>query len=118
MKTARAAAAPYTTKDGSTIRELMHPLVHGNAAQSLAEATVPPGGMTALHRHARTEELYHVLEGRGRMTLGEREFDVAPGDTVLIAPGTPHRIGNPGHAELRFLCACAPAYSHEDTELL
>jgi len=31
---------PYITKDGSIIRELIHPAVHGNSNQSLAEATV------------------------------------------------------------------------------
>ena len=31
---------PFTTKDGSIIRELMHPSVHGNANQSPAEAIV------------------------------------------------------------------------------
>ena len=50
----------YVTKDGSVIRELMHPQQHGGRAQSLAEATVPPGTRTLLHRHALTEELYHV----------------------------------------------------------
>jgi len=118
MKTVRDDCAPYETKDGSTIRELMHPGVHGNAAQSLAEASVSPGGITALHRHAKTEELYYVLEGRGRMTLGERTFEVAPGETVLISPLTAHRIENIGEDTLRFLCCCAPAYSHEDTQLL
>lgn len=118
MKTERAASPPYVTKDGSTIRELMHPGVHGNAAQSLAEAGVPVGTTTVLHRHALTEELYHVLEGHGRMTLGAECFDVKPGDTVLIPPGTAHCIENTGTVELRFLCSCAPAYSHEDTELL
>lgn len=109
---------PYITKDGSEIRELMHPAVHGNRAQSLAEATVPPGGSTVLHRHAITEELYHVTAGRGLMTLGESDFEVVAGDTIHIAPGTAHRIANTGAEPLRLLCACAPAYSHDDTELL
>ncbi len=108
----------YITKDGSEIRELMHPDVQGNQAQSLAEATVPPATRTVLHRHARTEELYHITAGTGLMTLGERRFDVGPGDTVCIAPGTPHCIENTGVEPLRILCACSPAYSHGDTELL
>jgi hypothetical protein len=37
MKTAYRDVAPYTTKDGSEIRELMHPAVHGNAKQSLSK---------------------------------------------------------------------------------
>jgi mannose-6-phosphate isomerase-like protein (cupin superfamily)/DNA-binding transcriptional regulator YiaG len=109
---------PYITKDGSIIRELMHPAVHGNHAQSLAHATVPTGKRTLLHRHLHTEELYHVVGGRGRMILGKDTFPVRTGDTVCIPPGTPHRIEATGPTPLRILCCCSPAYSHEDTELL
>jgi mannose-6-phosphate isomerase-like protein (cupin superfamily) len=109
---------PYVTKDGSVIRELMHPAVHGNVNQSLAEATVPQGQCTTLHRHGRTEELYHVTAGQGRMTLGEESFGVTAGDTVCIPPGTPHCIENTGAGDLVILCCCSPAYDHEDTELL
>ena len=119
MNRTRYADIPvYLTKDGSEIRELMHPSVQGNRAQSLAEATVTPGQRTSLHRHARTEELYHVTAGRGLMTLGESRFDVGPGDTVHIAPGTPHCIEALGDEPLRILCSCSPPYSHDDTELL
>ena len=51
-------------------------------------------------------------------TLGGERFSVAAGDTVCIAPGTPHCIANTGDAPLKILCACSPAYSHADTELL
>lgn len=113
-----AEVSPYITKDGSEIRELMHPSVHGNRAQSLAEATVQPGGRTQLHRHHRTEELYHVTAGAGRMTLGGETFVVQVGDTVCIPPGTPHCIEALGAGPLRLLCCCAPPYDHADTELL
>ncbi len=118
FRTALAAVEPYLTKDGSEIRELMHPDHHCARQQSLAEATVAPGGVTLLHRHLRTEELYHITAGRGLMTLGERVFEVRRGDTVVIPPGTPHCIRNTGRRPLRLLCCCAPAYSHADTELL
>lgn len=108
----------YVTKDGSEIRELMHPNVHGNQAQSLAEATVPTGTRTHLHRHLKTEEIYHVTAGTGLMTLGTQEFPVEAGDTVLIPPGTPHCIEALGNTPLRILCCCSPAYDHTDTELL
>lgn len=114
----REDAKPFTTLDGSTIRELMHPSAGAGRAQSLAEASVAPGATTTLHLHRQTEELYHILAGRGCMHLDGRQFDVRAGDTVLIPPGTPHCIHNPGSAELRFLCCCAPAYSDDDTLLL
>lgn len=118
MKTAHRDIPPYITLDGSEIRELMHPSRHGGRAQSLAEATVPPGGRTLLHRHAHSEELYHVMAGTGWMTLGESQFDIVPGDTVLIQPGTPHRVEATSNVPLVLLCCCSPAYAHDDTELL
>ncbi|MFO1319468.1 MAG: cupin domain-containing protein [Burkholderiales bacterium] len=114
----RDAVAAYVTRDGSAIRELMHPGTHGNRAQSLAEASVAPAGVTHLHRHRLTEEIYHFAQGRGVMRLGDQRFSVHAGDTVLIPPGTPHCVENTGSETLVILCACAPAYSHEDTELL
>lgn len=108
----------FTTKDGSSIRELMHPSVHGNINQSFAEATVQPGQTTQLHRHRTSEEIYHVTAGEGVMTLAAETFPIAVGDTVLIPPGTPHCVENTGKGVLTILCACSPAYSHDDTDIL
>jgi mannose-6-phosphate isomerase-like protein (cupin superfamily) len=110
--------APFVAKDGSIIRELMHPAVHDNAHQSLAEAIVPAGKRTIRHRHLQSEELYHFTSGSGLMQLGETSFRVGPGDTVHIRPGTPHALINDSDVELRLLCCSAPPYSDADTELL
>lgn len=118
IRTAHGEVPSYHTLDGSEIRELMHPAVHGNCNQSLAEARVPPGTETLLHLHRTSEELYSVLEGEGVMTLGDEIFPLAAGDTVCIPPGTPHRVGNTGPGVLKILCCCAPPYSHDDTQLL
>lgn len=121
MKSKYNNQSEYITKDGSIIRELMHPSVHfqlGVQKQSLAEACVTPGTKTALHRHFQTEELYHIVAGRGLMQLGENEFEVEVGDTVCIPPGTEHCIRTLGNEPLRILCCCNPAYSHHDTELI
>ncbi len=109
---------PYVTKDGSIIRELMHPKIHGNKNLSLAEAIVPCGFQTFLHKHEKSEELYYIVEGRGIITLKDEEFNVTAGDTIYIAPNTAHKIKNIGEKPLRILCCCAPPYSHEDTILL
>lgn len=108
----------YITKDGSQIRELMHPLQHGNHNQSLAQATLEAGRSTALHRHWATEELYHITAGNGSMRLGQHVFAVKPGDTIQIPPGTPHNISASNDGPLTLLCCCSPAYAHDDTELL
>jgi mannose-6-phosphate isomerase-like protein (cupin superfamily) len=118
MQTHRDEISPYITLDGSEIRELMHPAFHPVRQQSLAEAVIPEGCGTLLHKHLTTEELYHVIQGHGRMTLGEAISEIEPGDTVLIPPGTPHRVESLGPGPLRLLCSCCPAYQHEDTKLI
>ena len=108
----------FITADGSSIRELAG-IPSGNAInQSLAEATVPPGGETVEHFHRTSEEIYYFTSGSGRMRLGEVEADVRAGDTVVIAPGLRHKLFNPGAEPLVLLCCCAPPYSDEDTVLL
>jgi len=109
---------PFTTKDGSEIRELLAYRNSCIAAQSLAEARLPPGGATTRHYHPRTEEIYYLLEGSGRMELGDELRDVGPGDAVAIPPGRVHQIVNTGDGTLKFLCCCVPAYEDSDTILV
>jgi quercetin dioxygenase-like cupin family protein len=107
--TNRDAVQPFETKDGSTIRELMHA-----TNQSLAEATLAPGQGTHRHHHAASEELYSMLDGGAVVEIDGDERLIGPGDTVLIPPGARHRIvAGPDGA--RFLCCCSPPYSHDDT---
>lgn len=109
------ALRSFVTADGSTIRELAGPAWTPARHQSLAEATVGPGEETAEHYHPATEELYYFVSGAGRLRLGDEEAAVTTGDCVVIAPGTPHKLWNPGPAPLVLLCCCAPAYSDADT---
>jgi len=113
-----AQIEPFITKDGSIIRELMHPMQGVCRHQSLAEARLPAGTKTILHRHQLAEEIYYITEGRGLMTLGDAQFEVEAGDTICITPGTAHCLENLLESELALLCCCSPAYSHDDTELL
>ena len=108
-------AEPYITKDGSEIRRLAGVTSGNSVNQSLAEATVGPGGETVEHYHGRSEEIYVFTSGAGRMKLGDDEAEVSAGDTVVIPPGTPHKLWNTGPEPLKLLCCCAPPYSHEDT---
>ena len=105
----------FITKDGSEIREL---LAHRNSVirnQSLAEARLAPGASTQEHYHVRTEEIYYITHGTGRMRIGSESRDVKPGDAIAIPPGERHKLWNTGAETLRLLCSCAPAYEHSDT---
>ncbi len=118
MKTSIHDIKPYTTKDGSEVRELMHPEVNGNKKLSFAHAVIEQGCATLSHVHKTSEEIYHVVEGTGMMTLGEEQFSIGPGDTVCIEPHQPHCVKNTGLQPLVIYCCCAPPYSHGDTVML
>jgi len=108
---------PFTTKDGSEIREL---LAHRNSSirnQSLAEARLNIGGTTQQHYHKRTEEIYFITHGTGRIQIDGELREVRSGDAIAIPPGARHKLWNTGNETLRLLCCCAPGYEHSDTFL-
>ena len=102
-------AAPFVTKDGSTIREYFH-----SDAQSLAEASLEPGRATQRHYHAESEEIYLIVEGGGELEVDGERREVAMGDAILIAPGAWHEL-TAGDDGVRLLCCCVPPYSDADT---
>ena len=107
--------APFITKDGSEIREL---LAHRNSIirnQSLAEARLPAGASTQEHYHIKTEEIYYITHGAGRIRIEGETRDVKTGVAIAIPPGRKHKLWNTGNEMLRLLCCCAPAYEHSDT---
>ena len=110
-----AEVPAFITKDGSEIREL---LAHRNSVirnQSLAEARLPVGAATQEHYHPRTEEIYYITDGSGKIRVAGETRDVRPGDAIAIPPGQKHKLWNTGLETLRLLCCCAPAYEHADT---
>ncbi len=93
-------------------------LAHRNSAirnQSLAEARLAPGASTQEHYHVKTEEIYYITHGTGRIRIDEELREAAVGDAIAILPGQRHKLWNTGPECLRLLCCCAPAYEHEDT---
>ncbi len=108
-------ATAFTTKDGSTIRELLGlPTSTSVRNQSLAEATLVGSQATQRHYHRLSEEIYFVLDGGGLMEVDGEEREVGPGDAVLIPPGAWHML-RAGADGARLLCMCAPPYTHDDT---
>jgi mannose-6-phosphate isomerase-like protein (cupin superfamily) len=104
---------PFTTKDGSQIRSILDRSNAPVSNQSLAEASLPAGASTERHYHKKSEEFYFLLEGDATMEIDGEKHSVVPGDAILIPPGAWHQIT--ATSAVRFLCCCAPPYSHDDT---
>ncbi len=110
MEIARyAKLEPFTTKDGSTIREYLHTPV-----QSLAEGSLVAGQSTQRHYHRLAEEIYLIVEGGGKMEIDGETAEVGVGDAILIPPGAWHELVAADDG-VRLLCCCVPAYTHDDT---
>ena len=68
-----------------------------------------PGQEHALHAHVGMDKVYHVVSGRGRFLLADRELDMEAG-TMLVAPeGVPHGIRNTSAERLVVVAVLAPA---------
>jgi quercetin dioxygenase-like cupin family protein len=74
-----------------------------------------PGDATVPHRHPGAEELFLVIEGRARFSVGDAEREVGPGELVVARRGEIHAIAVPeGGPELVLLAAVAPNEDRPD----
>lgn len=69
---------------------------------------LPPRSANTLHRHIRTEEFYFVLEGTGRLRVGEVTLTVPRHGGVLIGPEQLRQVFNDTDAEVLWLIIGAP----------
>ena len=64
---------------------------------------IQPGGYSTLERHQHPHAVV-VIRGRGRVTLGDESYDIAPFDCVYVSPGVAHQFRATGDGPLGFLC--------------
>ena len=56
---------------------------------------VNPGAILSLQKHAQRAEHWTVVRGKARITLNDKEFDLAVNESTYIPIGAVHRIANP-----------------------
>jgi mannose-6-phosphate isomerase-like protein (cupin superfamily) len=69
---------------------------------------LPPKSASTLHKHIRQEEFYFVLEGLGRMRVGEETLTVPKYGGVLVGPDQLRQVFNDTDAEVLWLIIGAP----------
>jgi quercetin dioxygenase-like cupin family protein len=57
----------------------------------VAVATLEEGFEAELHAHPTMYENYYVLSGRAIYRVGDEEYEVEPGDMIVVPPGAVHR---------------------------
>lgn len=69
---------------------------------------LPPKSANTLHKHIRQEEFYFVLEGTGRMRVGDETLTVPRHGGVLVGPDQLRQVFNDTDAEVLWLIVGAP----------
>ena len=67
-----------------------------------------PGQASTKHRHRSQEELYVLLEGKGRVRVGDELLTLEPLSAVAIEPGTVRQLFNDTDADQLWLVVGAP----------
>src|SRR5262249_34485014 len=94
---------PTATTKGYLVRRLQDaptvPCPCGQSTRPLTAADTPVCNLhvthtrdSVKHYHRECTEVYYILQGRGKMELGDHVVDVGPGTVVYIEPCTPHRL--------------------------
>ena len=107
--------AEFYFAEGCFITELSNTAADGEV--SIARARLEPGKCTRWHRLRATAERYVILQGTGRIEVGEQLREaVGAADVVVIPPMSSQRICNTGSVDLLFLVICTPRFSLEAYE--
>ncbi len=73
---------------------------------SVARMALAPGALSPAHRHPNCHEVIHLISGRVEQTAGDQRYRMAPGDTVVVAPGQVHLTRNLSDSEAAELLIC------------
>jgi uncharacterized cupin superfamily protein len=69
---------------------------------------LPPGSANTLHKHVRQEEFFFVLEGTGRMRVGNETLTVPKHGGVLVGPEPLRQVFNDTETDVLWLIVGAP----------
>ncbi len=84
---------------------------------------MPPKSANTLHKHIRSEEFYFVLEGTGRIRVGDQSLTVPKHGGVHVGPDQLRQVFNDTDDEVLWLVIGAPEEleflkgSHSDMDL-
>ena len=79
---------------------------------------LPPQSANTLHRHIKAEEFYFVIEGTGRIRVGDQSLTIPKLGGVLVGPEQLRQIFNDTETETLWLIVGAPDREVEPGETL
>ena len=98
----------FATKDrvNKTLRDtyyLVNPATSPSKNLQMGLTVVYADGKTTGHSHPQHEEVYYVIQGHGKMVVGDSEYDIKTGDALYVPFGVFHTTSNTGILPLQLL---------------
>jgi mannose-6-phosphate isomerase-like protein (cupin superfamily) len=75
---------------------------------------LPPKSANTLHKHPKAEEFYFVVEGTGRMRVGDETLTIPKHGGVLVGPKLLRQVFNDTDREVLWLIVGAPEKEFEE----
>ncbi len=88
---------------GTQLRWLIDDEHDGAPVYALRMVEIEPGGHSPHHSHPYEHENF-VIEGKGRVKIGNDWYDLKEGDVVFVPPDVVHTYANAGDNTFKFLC--------------
>lgn len=77
---------------------------------------LPPYSANTWHKHPAQEELYYVLEGVGRIRIGDTTLRLEQGGSIFVLPHVMRQVFNDTPEEALWLVCGAPRFETADRE--
>lgn len=90
-------------------KQLVPGMTLRGAWEAVELARIPPGGLSGLHRHTRTHELYLALAGSGEYLIDGRDEPIEAGQLAVTQVGSVHGLRNSGLGDVVWLVVEVPA---------
>ncbi len=111
----RQKTKPFVARDGALIWELFRPANSRVKNMSVAAGFLKPAQKAFPHLHKRSEEIYYVLAGAGRVRVGNNTYTIKKGDAIYIPRHSLHALMNTSRTKrLEILAISSPAYTDLD----
>lgn len=88
-------------------------VLYTGAHMQLVLMSLAVGEEIGLEVHEGNDQFFRFEKGEGKVIVGETEYTVADGDTVIVPAGTQHNVINTGNDALKLYTIYSPAH-HKD----
>ena len=106
MKKGYHANIKQLTKDNTDFRRVLYTGAH----MQLVLMTLQPAEEIGLEVHEENDQFFRFESGLGTVLVGETEYMVGDGDTVIVPAGTQHNVINTGTEPLTLYTIYSPAH--------